>query len=281
MERSRWPAGSAVVVAACLAGCTFSPEGLPPPTITPAHDAEIPVVRPVTPVPSVPDGGARDAPDGAPTERADAAPDGGDRNRCPDEPGLQLCLRFEGMTADESPAKSPVEATGVAYEAAGFGMGMAGHLAPDTAIRVGPSPGLDAATITVEVTLRPSKLPLPGQRAGIIDNALRYSLFLLPGGTLVCSAQGGVAASDGVVRPGEWVTVACMAEAGSVSLWLNGTRLARSLAPGSAGAGAGRGLTVGTNNPTGDHLEGLIDNVLIWNRGRTAEQLCASAPGCR
>jgi hypothetical protein len=40
------------------------------------------------------------------------------------------------------------------------------------------------------------------------------------------------------------------------------------------------GLAIGSNMPTGDPLVGALDNLRIWSRVLSAEEICASALGC-
>jgi hypothetical protein len=39
-------------------------------------------------------------------------------------------------------------------------------------------------------------------------------------------------------------------------------------------------ISVGSNSPSGDNLQGLIDNVRVWTRVRNDSEICQTALGC-
>jgi hypothetical protein len=141
--------------------------------------------------------------------------------------------------------------------------------------------GLAGAAVTLEAWVQPEQLPAAGQRAGIIDRDGHYGLFLLPGGDVGCSRNGTMVTVPAGVRPGEWSSIACAASASEIAVWVNGAR--RGAGPSADGAAgpASSPVSVGSNSPSGDNLQGLIDNVRIWTRVRSEAELCQTALGCQ
>jgi hypothetical protein len=197
---------------------------------------------------------------------------------CPDDPALSLCLRFEGRVLDESPHAQPVAAAGVRYQQGPSGMAAA--LGPDSDLRLADSALFDAPTITVEAWLSPRALPPAGQRRGIADSPGQYGMFLLPPATVMCIAGQAQAEARDVLAVDRWTSAACTFDGDVVSVWIEGKKVAQVPSGGVSQGGHG-GLTVGLNNPSGEHFEGLLDNVRLWRRVRSAADLCASAHACR
>jgi hypothetical protein len=197
---------------------------------------------------------------------------------CPDDPALSLCLRFEGRVVDESAHALPVATAGVRYQEGPSGL--AARLGPDSDIRLADSALLDAPTITVEAWLSPRALPPAGQRRGIADSPGQYGMFLLPPATVMCVAGQAQAEARDVLAVDRWTSAACTFDGDAVAVWIEGKKVAQ-VPSGGVSQGGHDGLTVGLNNPTGEHFEGLLDNVRLWRRIRSAADLCASAHTCR
>ena len=247
-----------------LAACAFEPSPLAGgPGPSPAPDAA----------------GAVDAtaPDAALDTGADAA--SGDAGSpaafCdPADPELVGCFRFEDTTDDASGAALAGNAATV-----GFEQGVSGRAAVFTAasaLQITETPALDVAAVTVEMWVRPDGLPVAPARAGLFDNSGQYALFVLDNARLRCSGNGE-AIVDGALTVGLWTHVACVHDGQSITLYIDG--LVR--ATGAAGAinlAPATGSNIGSDNPGGnDDFIGRIDELRIWSRPRTPDEICAAA----
>jgi hypothetical protein len=247
-----------------LAACTFAPSELagdpgpsPAPDAAAAMDAAAPDGPPVT----GPDASARDG--GAPAAAfCDAA-----------DPELVGCFRFEDTTDDASGSDLDVDATAV-----GFDEGMSGRAAVFTAasvLRLPETSDLDLAAFTIEMWVRPDALPADPARAGLFDNDGQYGVFLFGPATVRCLASGEVEAV-GVVAVGTWTHVACVHDGLNVTLYIDGS--VRATAPAGPLGLLFNGSNIGGNSPDGnDHFLGRIDELRIWSRARTADEVCEAA----
>jgi hypothetical protein len=260
----------------------------------PAPDAADPPPPPDALVPDAPP--ADQAPPDATTEAPapDLLPDLPDAPPplvadCPATPDLALCLRFENDSRDESPNATAVTATAVRYDAEVDGR--AAYLTSTSKIQAAESGALAAPAITIEAWIKPAALPSGGDRAAIIDYSRQYALVVLAGGEVRCRVNtGGSSYIDlgrtGLLAVGTWSSVACTAGGGTYTLWHNGAQVAtRSLSGALVNRGTSEPFLVGSNfptsaNPDTDNLLGHVDNVRIWRRLRTPEEICRGSYRC-
>ena len=128
--------------------------------------------------------------------------------------------------------------------------------------------------------MRPEGLPSGTQRAGVMDKQGHFGLFVLPGGDVVCYSQGAMATAPSAASAGQWVSASCTVGGGTVGVWINGVRRATAR-PGQRAPPVGEpAIAVGSNSPTGDSFNGLLDNVRVWSGARTAAQVCQLAYSC-
>jgi hypothetical protein len=197
---------------------------------------------------------------------------------CPtNDSSLLLCLRFEGSLADESPPPAVVTSNTVGYETGPSDLAV--RVGPASVIRASQGWGTVGNTLTLEAWIRPDRLPTGSQRMGLIDEETRFGMFILPGGTLACSSAGVTVSVQAAVRVGQWSAVACTASSNTLVAWVDGLQRNQGGAAGNPG-GATTNLAIGSNNPSGDAFEGLMDNVRVWNVVRTGSQICQAALGC-
>jgi Concanavalin A-like lectin/glucanases superfamily len=204
------------------------------------------------------------------------------------EPGLVACYRFEDATSttvasDGTDNRNDLVLTaasetpgGYAGNALSVGNGGLAHIAHNAT--------LDVQQLTIEMWVKPASLPALGARAGLLDEDGQYGLFIYPQGVLFCTAGGGTVASPSdSITAGAWQHVACTYDQSMLRLYRDGVLVA--MAPNSAAIATGQpnGLSVGANSPSGDDLDGLVDDVRLFGTARTAEQICADAAvtGCR
>jgi len=200
------------------------------------------------------------------------------KDQCPTgEQALALCLRFENSTRDESSRGLSLSVQRVGFDSGPTGAALA--LGDTSLVKVEDHQALHGPSFAIEAWVRPSRLPTGSQRMGIVDNEGRYGLFLLPGGTLACYAGSGSVQAADVVDAGAWTSVGCVSNGQTLSLWVQGTRRAQA-GHTPAATGPSLGVTIGSNNPSGDNLVGLVDNVRLWSGARSQDELCAAALGC-
>jgi hypothetical protein len=209
------------------------------------------------------------APDLAVAPPADAPPAPADLE-CPLDPALALCLTFTGSTDDRSSYHWPVTSNGVALRNG------AAELDGSASLVVGAGAPFGRNLATLEARVNPHAL---GARSGVVDSNGRWGLFTLSDGGAYC-VGAGTAQADGVIRAGAWSHLACVFDTDQISLYVNG-RLSAHAPRGPTAIGAARGVTVGSDDPTGANFDGLVDDVRIWTEVRTPAQICAGVPGCR
>lgn len=234
------------------------------------------------------------APVPGPGGRRDAAPDvvssldarPAPTVACPDDSDLLLCLRFERVVKDESPTALPLTVTSVGFEPGPDGS-MA-HTTSASSIRNTITAALDVSRLTVEMWVKPASLPLVGERFMLADYQRQWALFVLPGGGLTCRVSlDRWVQVDNLLVPGVWSSVACTVDNTAITLWHNG--VARASKPisgfgpvtsGPSGIGVACNVQSGTQ-PNPDAFVGWIDNVRVWRRVRTADEICRASIGCR
>jgi hypothetical protein len=143
-------------------------------------------------------------------------------------------------------------------------------------ITVPEDPAFDIQEVTLEAWVNPRNV---GERIGVLDHDGQYGLIILPGARVMCVGGGGTALSTTLVTAGTWVSLACTFGQGKVEVWFNGA-LSGSDALGTLATSKNTGLTIGSDGPDGNPLDGLIDNVRLWRTVRSAADLCAAAIKC-
>jgi hypothetical protein len=79
---------------------------------------------------------------------------------------------------------------------------------------------------------------------------------------------------------GRWTSIACTLGAGFLRLWIDG-RAVGEMPAADLPSNRGQGVSIGFNDPDGDHFHGALDNVLLWRGVQPAAQICDAAPACR
>jgi hypothetical protein len=257
----------------------------------PAYQPDTGVRVDVSPDPSAPpdarppDAAAPDASrDAEPDRAADAVPPT-PVLACPADKDLVACYRFEMNLADESASGlATARQEDVAYEAGPQGFALRSNL--DSRLETAATTALDSNRVTMELWVKPRVLPTGTARAALIDYERQYSIFLHPGGAVWCRIRGVAdVVADGALSAGVWSSVACTVDDKFVVVWIDGqARASRMLTPletPSGTAGLGLGCNIPSDDfPDPDGFEGSMDNVRIWKRARTAQELCAAALDC-
>jgi hypothetical protein len=243
-----------------------------PPAPAPAPDAAAP--EPSTAIVNPADASA--PPDlAAPSDSADApaavTPPDDRPGGCPASPELSLCLTFEGLVTDGSPRRTPVEGRPLGY--ASGPTGRAGTFARGGTVAVPALDVLGAEGGTLEAWVRPGVL---GDRMIIVDGP--YRLSILGSGSAMCSTPDGYALKTAATTAGVWTTLACTFTRTTVALFVDGRKVREGTltAPIPRTARA----TIGQDGDGHFPLDGLVDNLRVWQTVRTEAQLCAASPAC-
>ena len=200
---------------------------------------------------------------------------------CPQAATLALCLTFEAALADESMYRHTLQVQGGATLTSDGSGGRVLSVAPGAVVRAGESSAFDTAAFTIEAWVNPRALPAAAQRMGIIDNDGQFGFFIQPGGGLSCTAGNTeVVTAGGLIRANAWSSIACTMTGQEMTVWVDGRSVGRAAAAGPVSTAGTNGITVGSNNPNGMNLDGLMDNVRLWRQARSQSQLCAAARTC-
>jgi uncharacterized protein len=218
--------------------------------------------------------------DAPPVDALDGTPDMPVAAFCdPRDPSLVACYAFEDTTEDTSGHALHATMTNVSFVTGKVGKAM--QFGINSAADVADSTLLDVAAITVEAWVYPFVLPGNGARAGILDMNAQWGLFLHePNGRVQCTMVGGPSMQvDAAVEPNKWTHVACTYASGVTTLYVRGTQLAQVAGGGVLATGGTTGFSIGADNPpgSGSRITGLVDQLRIYSRARTAAEICADA----
>jgi hypothetical protein len=215
--------------------------------------------------------------DAAPPD-VDAAPDALVAPFCDaTDTSLIACYELDGNVNDASANMLNAQTTSVTFTAGHRGMAM--QFGATSAADVADSAAFDVTAITIEAWINPSELPTTGLRMGILDVNGQYGFFLHETGQLRCVASAA-AQVPANVPINAWTHVACTYEPPVVTIYVNGAPLA-SVAGGGALPMGLNGMSIAGDNPSGSRLIGLIDDVRLWSRARTANEICVDAGACQ
>ena len=221
----------------------------------------------------------QDSVDAAPAPTVDAPPT--PRFCDPTDDTLVACYRFEPDHADQPFDESQFHNHGIAT-AATFAAGADGQALVTRAgssVRVPDSASLDVAgPLTLELWIRPRALPT-GDRAGLVDNNGQYGLFLSSQGEIRCAMSATVLVGLRL-EIDRWTHVACAYDGARVTLYQDGVAGPSSNASAPLVVDRTDGVGLGQNSPSGDNLDGAIDQIRIWRARRTDAQICAAAGQC-
>ncbi len=226
--------------------------------------------------------------DGAP----DTAIDASAPPFCPADPHLRLCYSFD---ADPLPASMPNEGAAAAIaqltKVTRLARGSGGAALLDTTSIIHVPYTAEVTGIqAIEVWYRVDAEPDDDERSTLVDSNVippNISLFVArvdPTHQLRCGIGASNSVWDVKLEPGIWYYAACVCEADTLKMYVDGTKVGETAAPGctSGGALVDAGLTIGSNNnggPTGvdDWLVGAIDGVRLWDVTLPPETVTANA----
>lgn len=188
------------------------------------------------------------------------------------DPTIVLCMQFGGAVTDDSAHAQAIEVTGPTTFVAGARGGTAVSLTDQTVLHVPHNPAWTyAGQLSVELWMKPAALPASGARAGLIDKNNSFGLFVQSDGRVTCVMGGSVEAPAGTAKVGQWTHIACVNGVTTVSIYVDGTKVA------DASAGAAASTTevaaIGGNSPAGDPFVGAIDELRVTAAARTPGEI--------
>ena len=226
-------------------------------------------------------------PDAAPPDAA--PPDAAPPDAAPPPPlfcnsadvTLRGCWRFETLTGftffdDESFYDALTTAALPTLEPGRVGMAARPAL---TAITPVDSGQFNATTsLTIEAFIRVDRLPTGSNRMGLFDAEGQYGLFLYSGGEVRCiGVPVGMVSGAALLGVGTFTHVACVYNGTTLRLYRDGVDVAATVAgPGTLNTG-NTGVSIAGNVPSGEILDGLIDELRVFSSARTPAEIAAAA----
>lgn len=184
---------------------------------------------------------------------------------CVPEAALRACYAFDNTTEDGSSYNNDAVSSTNGYLTGHDGAGK-GIVTTSGTITVGNTTSLDVAMFTIKLWMRANTLPTGGARAGLVDSGGRFRLFLQSDGALRCAITGGtdLTTATGVVDASTWHRVTCTFTGSQMRIYVDGTMVGTSNTASTVPA-TGGGMVIGHNNPSGENLNGAIDDLQIWS----------------
>lgn len=229
---------------------------------------------------------ARTLEDGVPGDDTADPPPPGDptARRCNvNDPALRLCIDFD----DEQALTS--DGSGRGHDAIGTGLTVmtreneqAVLVGATSQLVVPESLDLDIKTnLTVTLYANPASAPRPGKSYWALDNNKQYFVSYKDDGKFRCGIGAMTVDSAVGVLPGDWYHVACTYDRGELRLFIDGQLAGCRLVPPSIPTDGGEGLAiggnVGANQAFTDQFVGGLDNVQVFERTYTMDEVCSAA----
>ena len=193
------------------------------------------------------------------------------------DPTLVACYRFEDPgdpLLDESSYLNDGTATNVDSLDGPPGHGLAIGFRSNSTTGIADDVSLDVSAITLEMWVRPASLP--SSRFGLLDNNGQYGLFLAPDGKVRCSMSSTTSIALGL-PVNAWSHIACSYDGSVIRMYQDGELRDMTTTSVQLGQGNPDGMCLGMNSPSGDVLDGAIDDVRVWNVARSAPAICRAA----
>ncbi len=193
---------------------------------------------------------------------------------------LLACFRFNGNFDDESGAPNFVTNSGLSLVAGMEGQAADFQVSGTSSLYIADAPHWDVTEFTAELWVSLRSYPTNSPRMGLFDSDGRYGLFIYPSDEVRCTRGDSVVKWTGL-KLNTWTHVACVLDADVLRLYINGNQVAE--AGGAVPPAPFDGINaLGSNAPSGDSIDGIIDNFRVWNVPRSAKQICEAAgnSGC-
>jgi hypothetical protein len=189
---------------------------------------------------------------------------------------LVLCFDFEGTTNDGAMTPDTVTVQNVTFASGVVGQG-AGFDGTTSTMFAAAAPKLNAMTlVTLEAFVRVDFLPDAG-RQGVIDSNNRFGLFIVPGGFVCTNTQATPVQTTTSLIAGKITHLACVRDGTTLTAYQDGVPVGSAAAPGNIASAPTEPVAIGLNSPSGEVLHGVIDEVRVYGRPRSAAEIAAAA----
>jgi hypothetical protein len=155
----------------------------------------------------------------------------------------------------------------------------------DDFVVTGNNPSLNFANqLTMEAWINISAIPGPFQWYGVTDKG-KFEIYIYNGGFSVLT-QGVYFVISGVtydlfdqgsipITPGQWTHVAATFDGTEIRAYVNGQLDFAFIAPGAIDDSSAYGFHIGREPTDGNHFNGLIDEVAVYGRALTQQEIQA------
>lgn len=189
---------------------------------------------------------------------------------CPADPALVGCWPLDGDALDGSGRGNDLTASAVTWPASGGVL-----LGATSSLSRSARPELRHAGLSFDAWIRLDVMPASRRRSGVADHDLQFGIFVNAPNDLTCSATVVGAGSTPTPSPitlGIWHHIACVADAGVLSLYVDGAVVQTTVAAG--GTVSDEPFHLGENSPDGaDQWIGAIDDARIWDRALSPTEI--------
>ncbi len=197
----------------------------------------------------------------------------------PSDTSLVACYEFEGNANDASANALNALTTNVSYASGRVGNAMV--FGATSAAEVANSTALNVSALTIEAWINPSQAPTSGLRMGIVDMDGRAGFFLQDSGQIRCIASTSEQVSANIALD-TWTHVACTYDPPTLTIYVDGVAFPNVMNGGTLSTASTTGISIAADNPagSGSRLIGMIDELRIMSRARTANEICVDAGTC-
>jgi hypothetical protein len=216
---------------------------------------------------------------------SDAAPGrdgGGTGTYCAPQQGLIGCYEFEN-TANNALDGLDITVNGNVQFPSDGEVGHAAAFNNTTTASIAVDPRLDLSAFTLEAWVNPSQFG--GDNTSLVNRYFHYAMVLDAKGEPVCeyTASGGALAFAATIVPlalDHWSHVACTFDGMNLRTYVNGLNPASTnTTAGPVATGGMEGVSIGGAAPdhANDFYIGQLDELRIFSRVRTAQEICMDA----
>ena len=197
----------------------------------------------------------------------------------PNDTSLVACYELEGNANDASSHALNALTTNVSYASGRVGMAMV--FGSTSAAEVPNSTALNVSALTIEAWINPSEAPTSGLRMGIVDMDGRAGFFLQDSGQIRCIASTSEQVAANIALD-TWTHVACTYDPPTLTIYVNGVAFPSVANGGPLSTASTTGISIAADNPagSGSRLIGMIDQLRLMSRARTANEICVDAGTC-
>jgi hypothetical protein len=198
------------------------------------------------------------------------------------DPDLRACYDFVGaesgvLTDLSSHGNDGTVSAAVVVSAGPFGSTVQPSARGEIRVPDSSSFDLVSPALSFDAWVWLQALPLAGQRAGVLDDDGQYSLFVYADQGVRCGF-GPVEFFGPQLPLGQWVHVACVGEAGTSRMYIDGVEVATAGDPGQGSAKNVADIAIGDNSSAfGEPLDGQLAAVRVWSRTLSPAEVAEAA----